>query len=157
MRSSAGRGAPDPSFGTAQLFFADSRLAFALLNSARYPIVKRLLGVSREQANIVSVFLALLAADAAYETARWVVRAPLRVSGADVVLAGGAVREAAFGVTGARSRDVSLFGTTVVGAYVASVALTRLRRVTHTLRAAEERVRRRRIGRYREAIRAAGA
>src|SRR5215207_7420027 len=110
MNASGDRPQLDARFGTGQLFLADSRIAFALLNSARYAILRSMFGESREQANIVTLFGALLAADVAYETARRVVRTPLRVSGADVLVGGFALREAALGVTGPASRDVRLFG-----------------------------------------------
>jgi hypothetical protein len=147
----------DAKFGARQLFLADSRLAFALFNSARYAALRSIFGMSREQANIVTVVGALLAADAAYETARRVVRSPLRVSGADVLLGGIALREAALGVTGAPSRDVRLFGTLVTGVMVAGLAIPGLRRAAHTMRAAEREIRQRRITAYQAAMRAVGA
>jgi hypothetical protein len=147
----------DPKFGAGRLFLSDVRLALALVNSTRYAVLRSTLGISREQANIVTFFGALLAADTAYETARRVVRVPLRMSGTDAVLGGFALREAAFGVTGPQSRDVRLFGTLVAGAMVASIAVPGLRRAARRMREAERDVRERRIATYRAAMRAAGA
>jgi hypothetical protein len=147
----------DPKFGAGRLFLADSRLALSLLNSTRYAFLRSTLGVSREQANIVTFFGALLAADAAYETARRVVRAPLRVSGTDVVLGAFGVHEAALGVTGAQSREVRLFGPLVAGALIASLAVPGLRRAAHRMRVAEHDIRQRRIAAYQAAMRAVGA
>ena len=157
MHTSGDRPELDAKFGTGMLFLADARLAFALLNSARHAVLRSMFGMSREQANIVTVVGALVVADAATETARRVVRTPLRVSSADVLLGGFALREGVFGVTGPPSRDVGLFGTLVTGAMVASLAIPGLRRAAHTIRAAEREIRQRRIAAYRAAMRAVGA
>jgi hypothetical protein len=147
----------DPKFGAGQLFVADSRLALSVLNSVRYAALRSMFGVSREQANVVTFFAVLLAADAAYETARRVVRAPLGMSGTDALLGGFAVREAAFGVTGSQSRNVRLFGPVVAGALVASLAVPGLRRAARSMRQAEREIRERRIAAYRAAMRVVGA
>jgi hypothetical protein len=52
MEASAG-------FGTSQLFLADSRLALAVLNHLRYQALNRAFGVSRDQANVLTVVLLL--------------------------------------------------------------------------------------------------
>ena len=147
----------DPKFGAGRLFLSDVRLALALFNSTRYAVLRSTLGISREQANIVTFFGALLAGDAVYATARRVVRAPLRVSGTDVLLGALGIREAAFGITGPQSRDVRLFGTLVAGALLASIAVPGLRRAARRMREAEHDVRERRIANYQAAMRAAGA
>jgi hypothetical protein len=157
MNTSSDRPELQAKFGTGRLFVADSRFAFALLNSARYAVLRSTFGLSREQANIVTFIGALLTADAAYETARRVVRSPLDLSGADVLLGGFALREAALGVTGPPSRDVRLFGTLVTAAMVAGLAIPGLRRAAHAVRAAEREIRQRRITTYRAAMRAVGA
>jgi hypothetical protein len=151
---SAGPRASQDRFGTGRLFLTDSRLVFALVDSSRYAFLHRMLGVSREQANIVTFMAAVVAADAAYELVRRIVRAPVGVSRADVALGGGALRETAFAVGGSGSRDVPMFATLVVGAALASVAFPGLRRAAGRAREAERRVRRQRIGRYTDAIRA---
>src|SRR3954449_8260150 len=105
MKTSGDRPELDAKFGARQLFLADSRLAFALFNSARHAALRSMFGMSREQANVLTVVGALFAADAAYETARRVVRSPLRVSGPDVLLGGIVLRGAgALGVTVAPGR-----------------------------------------------------
>ena len=142
-------------FGTGRLFLTDTRLLLAFLNSARYAVLQRVFGASREQTNVVTFFAALIAADAAYESARRAIRAPLGVSAADVALGGAALREAAFAITGRRSRQVPMFATLVTGAALASLAFPGLRRAAQRARAAEQRVRQQRIGRYGDALRAA--
>src|SRR4051794_36312338 len=95
-----GAAAP-PDVRAGEVFLADSRLALLLLNQARYALLGRLFGTSREQANLLTVVLALIVADGAYVTARQVARAPLRISGADAGIGGVLVREGAAGGGGA--------------------------------------------------------
>jgi hypothetical protein len=141
-------------FGTGRLFLADSRLALAVLNSTRYWALNRLFGVSRQQANIVTFLLTVLAAEAAYESGRRMMRAP-HVSGADAAVGVLALREGALSLAGPRARESPLAGTLLALAMLGGVALPRLRRGAHALRAAEHRVRSQRIGSYVAAARPA--
>lgn len=135
-------------FGAGRLFLADSRLALGLLNQSRYWVLARVFGASREDANLLTFVLGLTAIASVQETARRVVSAPLRLSGADAAVGGLLVREAAMGVVGPKNREVPMFGALVATAVVGSLALPGLRRAARGLRAAEHRVRERRIGRY---------
>jgi hypothetical protein len=150
-----GRGARESEFGARRLFLADSRIALAILNYARYRTLERLLGVSREQANVVSVILALGAADAAYETGRRIARGPVLPSAGDTAIGAIALRDAALSLVGPADRKTPLLGTLLAVAMLGGVALPVLRRATARLRAAEHRVREQRIGRYRAATRSA--
>jgi hypothetical protein len=140
-------------FGTGRVFVADSRLALGALNYGRRRALERYFGVSREQANLLTFVLALAAADMAYETTRRVVRAPLALTGADLTMGGFAMREAALGVAGPSLRATPLLGALVTVAVLGRLALPGVRRVTLGLRAAEQRVRAHRIGRYSDARR----
>src|SRR4051812_10990687 len=142
------RAAAESEFGAGRLFLADSRIALAVLNHVRYLALNRMFGTSREQANLVTAVLVVTAAGAAYESGQRMLRAPLPVSGADVAMGGLVLREAALGVVGPINRNVRGFGALVAFALVGSVAVPGLRRVARDLRAAEERVRSRRISRY---------
>ena len=144
-----------PGFGTTQLFFTDSRLAFHMLNHLRYQALNRAFGVSREQANVFTFVVLLSAADAAYEAARRIGGMRPHVSGTDATLAGIAVRDAALSAAGPTSRAIPGFGTLVAFALLGRVAAPSLRHVAQRarsteqrLRAAEQRVRRERIERY---------
>jgi hypothetical protein len=112
-------------------------------------------GVSREQANLLTFVLALAAADAAFATTRRVLHAPFPLSGSDAAMGGVLIHEAVLGVAGPAARKVPLAGTllavTMLGALVPG-----LRRTVHGIRAAELRVRRRRMSIYTAARRAAG-
>jgi hypothetical protein len=138
----------ESAFGAGRLFLADSRMAFLLLNHFRYLALRRFFGVSREQANALTFVLAVGAAGGAYEAGRRVVRAPLRVSGRDVAIGGFALGEAALGLAGPANRSTRGFAALVAFALVGGLAVPGLTRAAHRLRATEQRLRSRRIGRY---------
>ena len=148
MEASAG-------FGTSQLFLADSRLAVAVLNHLRYRALNHVFGISRDQANVLTVVLLLSAAEGTYEAARRISGMRLRVSGTDAAVGAIALREAALGVAGPSARQVPGAGTLLALAILGGLAAPSLRRTAQRMRAAEqrlrgaeERVRRERIRRY---------
>jgi hypothetical protein len=140
-------------FGAGRLFLLDSRLALVVLNQVRYLALNRLLGVPREQANLVTVLLGLIAADATYVGARRLARPSLPVSGADAAILSSAIREGVLRVGGPRSREVPLFATLVGVAMIGGVALPGLRRRARAIREAEQRLRLARVRRYAAATR----
>jgi hypothetical protein len=141
--------------GTGQLFLTDSRLAIAVLNHLRYQALNRAFGLSRDQANVVSVVLLLGAADTAYEAARRIGGMRPHVSGTDAALGAIALRDASLGIAGPNVRAIPGFGALVAFAILGGFAAPALRRTARRmrvaeqrLRAAEQRVRRERIRRY---------
>ena len=152
--ATAGQDALPADFGAGRLFLADSRLALAVLNYGRHRALNRVFGTSREEANALTFILMMLAADAAYVTARKAVRAPLNVSGADVAMGGFLMREGALGIAGPGVRGVPLLGTLLTVAVFGRVAIPALRQAAHSIRAAERRVRLQRMGQYSAAKRA---
>jgi len=152
---SVGRTPAPSEFGPGRLFVADSRLALALLNHVRHRTLNRLFGVSPEHANLVTFVLALTAADATYAVARRAIRVP--VPSGDAMLSGVALGRAAVGgLAGPQNRDVPDLGALVALGVLGGLVLPELRRAANNLRAAERRVRLRRMTRYRAAMRAAG-
>lgn len=141
--------------GAAQVFVGDMRLAVTALNQGRYVALHRAFGVSREEANLLTFVLALGAANGAYATTRRVMHAPFPVSGADATLGGILIREAVFGIAGPGARKVPLAGALLTVAMLGGLAVPGLRRTVHGIRAAELRVRRRRMSIYAAASRAA--
>jgi hypothetical protein len=129
--------------GIARLFLADLRFAFVVLNQVPYLALNRLLGVSREQANVITVVLALIAVDAAHARAQRIAGASLPVSGAAVTVT--AMREGALRIAGPSARDIPLFGTPVAVAVIWGSALPGLRRAARSIRTTEKRLRRERI------------
>ena len=148
MESSAG-------FGTQQLFLSDSRLMFAVLNHLRYQALNRAFGVSREQANVLTVVLLLGAADGAYAGVRRIAGIRPHVSGTDAALGAIALRDASLGFAGPNVRAIPGFAGLVAVGIAGGFAVPALRRTARRMRAAEqrlrileERVRRERIRRY---------
>jgi hypothetical protein len=144
-------------FGAGQLFLADSRLAFAVLNHVRVRTLQRVFGISREQANLLTMVLLLTGTGTALTTAGRVVKAPLRISGMDVVIGGFAMREAAMGVSGPAAAEISPFATLITIALLGGLAMPRLRRSLRRMREIEHRVRLLRERQYASARRAMGS
>jgi len=137
----------------ARVFIADARLALMVLNQLRLLMLRRMFGASREQANALTFVLALTAADASLRNARRLTHA--RPSPGDAAMAGFLMREAGLGMAGPTARAIPLAGTLLAGAMWAGIALPELRRAAQRLRAAEHRVRERRIRAYSSSNRAA--
>src|SRR3954447_6084614 len=128
MEATAASGAdPAPDFGTGRLFLADARLAVALLNYVRYGALKVLFGASREQANVLTFVLALIAADTAYETTKHVMHTRPHVP--DVAITGLLLSEAAHGIAGPQSRHIPFLGTLLIVGAAGSLAVPPLRRL----------------------------
>jgi hypothetical protein len=153
--------------GTSQLFLTDSRLVFAVLNHLRYQALHRVLGLSRQQANVLTVVVLLGAADGAYEATRRILGIRPHVSGTDAFLGAITLRDASLGLAGPNVRAIPGFGALVVFAIFGGFAIPAIRRASkrmrtaeQRLRAVEHRVRQERIKRYaaaRERVRASTA
>ena len=121
-------------------FVSDARLAFAVLKWAHYPVLRRVFGVPREQANLLTFALALTAANATYDVLRRIIRHPWPLSGPDTGVAAFLVREAGFGIAGPKAREVQFFGILIAAAAVGGLTLPGMRRALHGIRVAEQRV-----------------
>jgi hypothetical protein len=128
-------------FGNTQLFLTDSRLVLALLNHVRYQALNRALGLSREQANVLTAVVLLSAADGAYEATRRITGMRPHVSGTDATLGAIALREASLSMAGPSVRAIPGFGALVAFAILGGFAAPALRRTGRRLRAAEQRLR----------------
>ena len=142
-------------FGTTQLFLTDARLVGAMLNHLRHKALQRTLGLSREQANVLTAVALLSAADGAYEATRRITGLRPHVSGTDAFIGAAAVREASLSLAGPSVRAIPGLGALVVFAILGRFAIPALRRsgqraraAEQRLRAAEQRVRSERIKRY---------
>ena len=125
------------------------------MNQCRHLALNRVLGMPREQANLLTFVLALAAADAAFATTRRVVHGPFPLSGSDAAMGGVLIHEAVFGIAGPAARKVPLTGTLLTVAMLGAL-VPRLRRTVRGIRAAELRVRRQRMSVYTAAKRAVG-
>ena len=128
-------------FGTSQLFLSDSRLVFAMLNHLRYQALNRTLGLSREQANVLTAIMLLGAADGAYEAARRIGGLRPHVSGSDAALGAIALRDASLSLAGPKVRAIPGFGTLAAVAILGGFAAPAVRRAAHKVRVAEQRLR----------------
>ena len=144
-----------PGFGTTQLFLTDSRLALAVVNHLRYQALNRALGLSRQQANVLTAVLLLSVADGAYEATRRITGMRPHVSGSDAAIGAAALREASLTMAGPGVRAIPGLGALVAFAFLGGFAAPALRRAAHRmrtaeqrLRATEQRLRSERIGRY---------
>jgi hypothetical protein len=155
-RTPAPRSTAHGTFNAGRLFLADARLALLVLDHGRQRSLSRLFGVSGRQADLLSLVLALSAAEAAYGATRRVMGAPLAISGADVALGGFALREGMLGIAGPGSRAVPSAGALLTIGALGGLAIPALRRGTRRLRAAEHRLRQERQRRYDAARRALG-
>lgn len=136
-----------PRVSAERAFVSDARLALTVLNELRYPALRRMFGVSREQANLLTFVLALMAARGSYDLARQVLRIRWPLSGPDTAIVGVLVREAGFAMAGPKAREVQLGGALIAFAAVGGLTLPGLRRALRGLHELEQRVReqRRRI------------
>ena len=148
---------PRVDFGAGQLFLADSRLAFAVLNHVRVRTLRRVFGISREDANLLTLVLLLTGTGTALTTAGRVVKAPLRISRMDAAIGGFAMREAAMGASGPAAAEISPFATLMAIALLGGLAVPTLRRSLRRMRAIEHRVRSLRERQYASARRAGGS
>ena len=147
--------ATNDKFGSSSLFLSDARLALAVANHLRYQALGKAFGVSREQANVLTLVLLMGAAEGVVEVGRKIGGLRPHVSSTDAALGGLALREAALSVAGPSVRAVPGLGTLVAIGVLGGLAAPSLRRLAHRtrlaeqrLRAAEARVRQERIRRY---------
>src|SRR5690349_18294415 len=103
----------EPMVSAERAFLNDVRLVLAVLNWARYPVMCRVFGISRDQVNIVTFVLAVTVADATYETLRRFIRHPWPLDGFDTAAAAFVMRDAGFGIAGPNLRATHQFGTLV--------------------------------------------
>lgn len=110
-----------------RLATSDMRVAFMLMNEARYRALERL-GVSREDANVATVITAVILADAAQRRAQWLSGASVRPTRADAIVGAAAAKEIVHEVAGTSLRDTPYFTALVAIALAGSFSGPILRR-----------------------------
>lgn len=133
-------GAGEARVSAGRAFVSDARLAFGVLNEARYPVLRYVFGVSRAEVNLLTFVLAVGAANATYEALRRFIRHPWPLDRADTAFAGFFVREIGFGIAGPKAREIDRYGALIAVAAIGSVTLPGARRALHAMRVAEQRV-----------------
>lgn len=103
----------DKNIGAARLLFGDAIIAFLLLNHARHRIVARVYGLSRENANVVTIFAVGSMAEGLHGRAARVRAVPARLSVADAAFGAAALKETAHRVAGDSSRGTPGFGALI--------------------------------------------
>jgi hypothetical protein len=104
-----------PSEADALLLFAsDVRTALLLLNEARYRGLARIFGVSRTQANVVTVIGLVALADATRDRVNWLLNAPGTPASTDGFLSGAVAEELFHEVAGPSSRTTPFLGAIVM-------------------------------------------
>jgi len=126
--------AAEPPASAERAFLSDARLALALLNRARYPVLRHVFGVSPAEVNLLTFVLALGAVNATYGAVRRVIRHPWPLDGVDTAFAGFFVQEIGFRIAGPKAREIDQFGALIAIAAIGSVTLPGVRRALHDIR-----------------------
>ncbi len=131
----------DEYFGGARLLASDAKVAFVLLNEARYRAIERFFGVPREKSFLVTVVALGTLAHALEGKAQTMLQGP-NPSVGDMALGATVLKELVHGVAGDWSRETPLFGTlvaiAVAGATVRPVvegSVRGIRGLSHRVRA----------------------
>jgi hypothetical protein len=105
-----------------KLLMTDARVAFLLANEARYRALERVLGIRRDQANVVTLVAAVVALETSQQMAersRSAVKSRRQHSRSAALLSMATVREAMRGIAGPTAADEPLFGSLVMFAVLA--------------------------------------
>jgi hypothetical protein len=127
--------------GGARLLVSDVRVALLLIDEARWRVVKRLFGVSRDQSWPVTLIVLVLLASAAHDKSDQILKGPGGPTRADVALGAAALREMLFGIPGQSSPGSPLLTTLVTIALVGAGARPVLSRTVRGIRTSTHRVR----------------
>jgi hypothetical protein len=105
-----------------KLLMTDARVAFMVANEARYRALERLLGVRRDQANVMTLVAAVVAVETSQQMAartRGAVKSHRQRSRSDALIGMATVREGMRAIAGPTAADEPLFGTLVMFAVLA--------------------------------------
>ncbi len=126
----------------------DLRAGSLLADHARHRALERVFGISRDQANALTVVLMLMAAEGLREQADKALRGPGGPTRADAVIGGALLRELVYDVGGAQSRETPLFGSLVLLAVIGGMTGPTARRALRGARTSSGRARLRFNRRY---------
>jgi hypothetical protein len=122
------------------VLLADFRVAFELINHARYQVLTRILGVPREQANLATAVIALMMAEAVQTRYRSLMAAADEPTLMDGVIGAAALRELLSEITGLPPEETPVLGTVLAVATVASISRPTLRRSARATRSFSRRM-----------------
>lgn len=115
-------------FGGGRLLLSDLRTALLLLNHARHLALRRVFGLSKEEDNLLTLIILLLAANEVHDRATRLFKFSVAPTGGDWLLATGCVEELVNRVAGPAVRQTPQLGmllTMAVAVGRARPALTR--------------------------------
>jgi hypothetical protein len=121
-------------FGPGRALFGDGIIALLLVNEIRHRVVASLFGVSRADANPVTVIATVSLAEGVQGTAARVLGAVAVPSVAAAALGAVAVKETAHGIAGDWSRTAPRFGALIVFAVFAKSFGPMVRATIHSVR-----------------------
>ena len=133
--------------GGTQMLLVDLWGTLMLLNEARYRTVERTFGVSRDQVNLTTVMLGLVAAEAIH-TRTQKLRPSRRPTLADATIGMGVLRESIYGVAGPASRDTPLVGSLIALAILGGLMRPPVARSVRGMKASSRRMHTMFLGRY---------
>ena len=126
----------------ARLLVSDVRAALLLVDEARYRVIKRLFGVSRDRSWPVTLIALALVAHAAHEKSDQMLRGPGGPTRSDVALGVATLRELLIAIPRRSSQDTPLVGTLVTLAVVGALVRPGLSRTVNGIRTSSHRARR---------------
>ncbi len=126
----------------------DLRAGVLLADYVRHRALERAFGISREQANALTLVLMMMAAEGLHEHADRMLRGPGGPTRVDAVLGGALLRELVYDVGGPQSRETPLFGSLVLLAVIGGMTGPTARRALRGARTSSGRARLRFNRRY---------
>ena len=125
----------------ARLLLSDIRVVVLLANEARYRTMEGVLGVPRDQANLVTLVALGTLLEAAHAKTEQLLKAPGPPTRADAALGAAVLKEMLYGLGGSSSRDTPVFGTLVMVGLLGGVSGPAVRRSVRGVRGASHRIR----------------
>jgi hypothetical protein len=132
----------DGYFGGTRLLVTDARVAFLLLNEARFRAIERMFGAPRDQSALVTAVAVGTLMQAVHSKATQIIKRPAGPSVQDTVIGAGIMKAAAHGIAGDSARDSPQFGTLVAIAVLGAACRPLVRLSWRDVRAVTHRMRR---------------
>lgn len=129
-----------PESGGSRVLRTDLRVASMLLNDTRYRTLHRVLGLSREQANLATLVLALTAAGGAHEKIRHLAAGPAMPSSTALVFGNASLRGLMLRIAGPEAGATPLFGSLLVLALLGHPTRRALAAAIHGMRSSSKRM-----------------
>jgi hypothetical protein len=123
----------------ARLLVTDLRIAYLLANEARYRALERVFGVSRDQANLLTFMLLVLAADTVHDKVERALHGVGGPTRSDALLGTAAAIGLMDEIAGGPDQETSLSGPLVALALVGALSAPAVRRSMHRISSTSHR------------------